>query len=197
MRQRAPVGCPPRDTHRGQEGGRYVWRMPDRELMWETDKRRRAVQIRGLPDAEQAALKPQASHAREGGRYPAGQGRLGQRPPHRAHRRRSPPHPRRLHRPGAPAVAGGPAQRHPAVLPRGAPAHARRGAPRDGPARPAAVAAQLADDVFHPPVHHVRRPRSAARGARIPLPLDRPPTPAHVPDLAPMDDGDAAALEGL
>ena len=33
----------------------------------------------------------------------------------------------------------------------------------------------------------------------IPLPLDRPPTPApaHVPDLAPMDDDDAAALEGL
>ncbi|ACS41463.1 hypothetical protein [Methylorubrum extorquens] len=38
------------------EAGRYVWRMPDRELMWETDPKGRARQIRGLPDGEQADM---------------------------------------------------------------------------------------------------------------------------------------------
>lgn len=38
------------------ERGRYVWRMPDRELRWETDPRGYARQIRGLADGEQADL---------------------------------------------------------------------------------------------------------------------------------------------
>lgn len=40
-----------------------------------------------------------------------------------------------------------------------------------------------------------RGPPPGERG--IPLPLERPPAPAHVPDLAPMDPDDDAALEGL
>ena len=42
----------------------YVWRMPDRELRWET-RGGQAVQVRGLPDGEQAAMnRKRASQAK-------------------------------------------------------------------------------------------------------------------------------------
>lgn len=179
------------------EDGRLVWRMPIRELMWETDTRGYARQILGLPDAAQAAMnrkratQARAAATRQAKAAEANAPRI-ERTVDDLLRIRgdyiAPEHP--LWREALPN----------AIL----------------PATLAELRPMLVD------AHNAMGPRGQQRwlhnlqtmcfvlrytgsvdrgpppGERgIPLPLDRPPAPAHVPDLAPMDDDDVAALEGL
>jgi hypothetical protein len=180
-----------------EEGGRLAWRLRERELMWETDKRGRARQIRGLPDAAQAAMnrrretQARAAATRQRAAAAANAPRIKRavdslliiRPDYVA-----PEHP--MWREALPN----------ALLP--------------------ATLAELRPMLLD--AHHAMDPRGQQRwlhsletmcsvlrltgsvdrgsppGERgTPLPLNRPPAPAHVPDLAPMDPDDDAALEGL
>ena len=180
-----------------EEGGRLAWRLRERELMWETDRRGRARQIRGLPDAAQAAMnrrretQARAAATRQRAAAAANAPRVERavdslliiRPDYVA-----PEHPMwREALPNAllPATL---AELRPMLLD----AHHAMDPHRQ---RRWLAALETMCSVLRFTTSVDRGPPPGERG--IPLPLDRPPAPAHVPDLAPMDPADDAALEGL
>ncbi|MGA4551930.1 hypothetical protein [Methylorubrum aminovorans] len=165
--------------------------------MWETDRRGRARQIRGLPDAAQAAMN----------------------------RRRETQAKAAATRQRAAAAANAPRIERAVdslIIIRGdyvAPEHPmwREALPNALLPCPLVELRPMLLDAHHAMDPHRQRQwlhaletmclvlrycgsvdRGTPPGERgIPLPLDRPPAPAHVPDLAPMDPDDDAALEGL